>query len=107
VQVALKPWNCPAVGWVTTIFSSWNVLPPPTGISEVRAKAPGGRGAGVGAGRAGTWPSRRAVVRSPSDRDPTAGVSAAGPDWGTDAGDASGARASAALLGVGRGSGPR
>src|ERR1700759_1453634 len=35
VQIALKPLNCPAVGWVTTTFSAVKIFPPPTGISLV------------------------------------------------------------------------
>src|SRR6201996_5063641 len=39
VQIALKPLNCPAVGWVTTTFSEVKILPPPTGISLVAPSA--------------------------------------------------------------------
>src|ERR1700761_9863047 len=39
VQIALKPLNCPAVGWVTTTFSEVKIFPPPTGMSLVLARA--------------------------------------------------------------------
>src|SRR6266516_4735694 len=35
VQTAVNALNCPAAGWVTTTFWSWNTLPPPTGTSPV------------------------------------------------------------------------
>src|SRR6188768_3527622 len=40
VHTAVKHLNWPAVGWVTTIFWSSKILPPPTGMSEVFAKPP-------------------------------------------------------------------
>src|SRR5687767_3422957 len=40
VHTAEKHLNWPAVGWVTTIFWSSKILPPPTGMSEVFAKPP-------------------------------------------------------------------
>src|ERR1700744_632376 len=39
VQIALKPLNSPAVGWVTTTFSAVKIFPPPTGISLVGPSA--------------------------------------------------------------------
>jgi hypothetical protein len=32
VQMALKPLNCPAAGWVTTTLAEVKTFPPPTGI---------------------------------------------------------------------------
>src|SRR5215472_4934029 len=39
VQTALKPLKSPEVGWVTTTFCSVKILPLPTGISLVVARA--------------------------------------------------------------------
>src|SRR6478752_1557764 len=36
VHTALKAWNCPAVGWVTTTLASFSTTPPPTGTSATR-----------------------------------------------------------------------
>src|SRR3977135_3543814 len=41
VHTALNPWNSPDLGWVSTIFLSVRILPPPTGTSEVLASAAG------------------------------------------------------------------
>jgi hypothetical protein len=41
VHTALNPWNSPDFGWVSTIFLSVRILPPPTGTSEVLASAAG------------------------------------------------------------------
>src|SRR6516164_9589447 len=40
VQTALKALKSPEVGWVTTTFSAVKILPLPTGISLVVARAP-------------------------------------------------------------------
>src|SRR5207247_8917316 len=62
VHTAPNPWNSPDFGWVSTIFLSVRILPPPTGTSEVLASAAGAAAAaepepagaaGEGAGCAG------------------------------------------------------
>ena len=41
MHTALNPWNSPDFGWVSTIFLSARILPPPTGTSEALASAAG------------------------------------------------------------------
>src|ERR1700683_1612304 len=41
VQMAVNAWKAPAVGWVITIFWAVRILPPPTGMSVVLARAAG------------------------------------------------------------------
>src|SRR6516164_3520224 len=50
VHTALKPWNSPDCGWVSTIFWAARILPPPTGTSEVLASAAGAAEVLAGAG---------------------------------------------------------
>src|SRR5215468_5137385 len=54
VHTALNAWNAPDFGWVITIFWPARILPPPTGTSEVPARAAGPFGvAAAEAGPAG------------------------------------------------------
>jgi len=57
VHRALKPWNSPAVGWVTTAAKVGTTTPPPTGTSAAATRAPAPEGwddVGVGDG-VGEW----------------------------------------------------